>query len=141
MTLPPLWPSVLPILPEAGSVTVTQAAGARAFAPERGLPIQRPGQTAPLVTLGMRLPPMSEGQAQAFWQFYNVTLGQGALRFGWVHPLRQVVREMSFLPGSIPSEVDIPGHWRRVSLQVQFVDVQPGWAGLVSITHGYMGPV
>jgi hypothetical protein len=137
--LPPLWPHDLPLWPVPNSVRIAQMPSRISFAPSRGLPIERPATTASVIMAEIRLPPVSRAQAARFWSFYETDIARGALRFAWVHPLREVLREVRIVEGDgSPSEVDSEATYSVLSFQIQFIDVLPGWASQVSTARGFI---
>lgn len=132
MTVPPLWPSALPLYPDVGpQLTGGPQEQRRLFEPQAGLPIARPSQTAEVVRYRVSLDGLTSAQMDTFRTFRVTTLKLGSLRFAWVHPQRRVLREV-FMPGPPVERVLGGQHW-GVSFEVSLVDVAPAWAAEVEI--------
>jgi hypothetical protein len=134
VSLPPLWPSALPLCPDVIGLTGEVQDQVHRFVPEQGLPIARPHQTATVALYRVSFAGMTEAQMSAFWTFFDEDLKRGALPFAWIHPRRRLLREVR-LQGP-PTETMV-GHVRwTLSLAVQFIDITPSWAALAEISGG-----
>lgn len=134
MSVPPLWPSAMPLCPDVIGLAGDVQDQVHRFTPEQGLAIARPHQTATIALYRVSFAGMTETQMSAFWTFFDTDLKRGALPFAWIHPRRRILREVR-LQGP-PTETMV-GHVRwTLSFAVQFIDVAPFWAADVEITDG-----
>lgn len=136
MTLPALWPSSLPLYPDVRSVSGQPEDQVHQFRPEQGLGIRRPHQTAVTMQYQVAFAGLTEDQLADFWTFRDETLTLGALAFGWLHPRKRVLREISF--ASVPRETQTGrGRW-NLSFEVEFIDVSPSWNDEATFANGYI---
>ena len=134
MSVPPLWPSALPLWPGVNGFSGAKQPGKVAFQPESGPPIMRAAQTARVDVYEVTFAPLTKAQMETFRTFYDTTLGQGAIKFGMAHPLRQVVRDAQI--AGEPTETALGGGFWALAFRLLMVDVAPSWAADVSITDG-----
>jgi hypothetical protein len=134
VTVPPLWPSTLPLWPGVNGFSGTKQSGKVEFQPESGPPIVRAAQTARVDVYEVTFAPLTKTQTEAFRTFYDTTLGHGSIKFGMAHPVKQVVRDAQIV--GEPTETALGGGLWAVAFRLLMVDVTPSWAGDVSITDG-----
>lgn len=136
MSVPALWPSALPLCANLFGQSGEMQDQVHRFTPEQGLPIQRAMQTAPVARFSLRFSGLSAAQMDAFFTFYTDTLSLGALPFAWVHPRRNVPREVRFY--APPSETRLASNAWSLAVEVSFLDTVPGWVNDVTVVNGYM---
>lgn len=139
MSVPPLWPWLMPLCADVRSNTGELQDQVHRFRPEQGLPIRRRMQTATLAAYSLGFSGLEKDQMDAFYDFYDVTLQQGTLPFAWVHPRRHLPREISF--AAPPREARLAASRWSLALEVEFIDIAPGWIGDVTIANGVMAQV
>lgn len=140
MTVPPLWPSSLPLCPDAvAEVTGAPADQLRKFQPQDGLPIQRPAQTAEMMRFRVSFAGLTGAQQDAFRAFRVDDLKLGALPFAWIHPQRVLVREVRM--DGPPEWIRAGGHRWSLRFPIVFLDVTPAWVASVTTANGFMEAV
>lgn len=139
-TIPPLWPSALPLYVDQRATRIEPLPGRLSFAPEGGgLPIERPMQTARVDEIGVTMSGLTEDQVAAFWAFRDGTLARGSLSFAWVHPGTRAIRRVKIMGEPRAAAVG----WLRwsLSMQLRIVDVTPWFASHLTTAAGFVQQV
>lgn len=135
MTLPPLWPSSLPLYPNG--VTGFRPQPMRLeFETQGNDTYSRPKQTARVDRFTAQFAALSKAQLEAFRTFHDSSLLLGSLTFAWVHPFREVIRRAKIV--GEPQEGVVSGVRRNLSVQVEMIDVTPWFAANLTTVNGFI---
>lgn len=126
------WPTTVPICPERNAVRGAPQENRLAFVPARGPAVTRRGSTVSVDRFSVPMSAWTRAQFAVFEDWFREDLEQGALSFGWPHPMSGAAREYRFAVGEAPYEfAQAPVGFVRVRFDLVGISLVPWWAGYV----------